>query len=150
GLHFTEKLIGKLSGRGIQIGKITLHVGYGTFSPIRAEQIEQHTMHAEDYDIPQETQDKMLATRAAGGRIIAVGTTSLRALESFDDHGQSGRTNIFIHPGYRFRRVDGLITNFHLPKSSLYVLVAAFLGLDRTRVCYEEAIRERYRFYSYG
>lgn len=150
GLHFTPAVLEKLRAKGVEILEVTLHVGYGTFSPIRAENIKDHVMHFEDYELNAETFDRLETAKRVGRRVIAAGTTSLRVLESLDTVGRAGRTNLFVYPGYGFRRVDALITNFHLPKSSLYVLVAAFLGLERTRAAYAEAIRERYRFYSYG
>jgi len=150
GLHFTEELLQKVRARGVQTAEVTLHIGYGTFSPIRAENVEEHRMHEEEYSVTPETMARIEATRAAGGRVVAVGTTALRTLESLPEHGLSGATRLFIYPGYRFRNIDGLITNFHLPKSSLYVLVAAFLGLETTRECYREAVNKNYRFFSYG
>lgn len=150
GLHFTEALLSNLKERGIETTEVTLHVGYGTFSPIRTSNILDHKMHSEDYEIPQETLQKIASKRNQKGRVIAVGTTSLRTLESYPDLGASGSTNIYITPGYQTRIADGLITNFHLPESSLYVLVASLLGLDFCRKVYQEAISQKYRFYSYG
>jgi len=133
---------------------VTLHVGAGTFQPVRVDAIADHTMHSERYTIPDATVAAIAETRARGGRVVAVGTTSLRALEAAAQAGElhagSGETDIFITPGYRFRVVDALITNFHLPKSTLLMLVSAFAGLDAIRAAYAHAVRERYRFFSYG
>jgi S-adenosylmethionine:tRNA ribosyltransferase-isomerase len=133
---------------------VTLHVGAGTFLPVRVDNIADHKMHSERYTIPQATVDAICETRARGGRVVAVGTTSLRALEAAAQHGAlhagSSETNIFITPGYRFQVVDALITNFHLPKSTLLMLVSAFAGVDTIRAAYAHAIAERYRFFSYG
>ena len=146
GLHFDQEMLKKIQQRGATIARITLHVGAGTFQPVRAGNIEEHRMHSERYDVPRET-----ATAIAGRRVLAVGTTSLRALESAALTGAaSGETSLFVHPGFRFRVVDRLLTNFHLPKSSLLMLVAAFAGLDNIRKAYAHAIEERYRFFSYG
>ena len=142
GLHFDQDMLEKIRERGAAIAKITLHVGAGTFRPVRAENIEEHRMHAERYMVPQSTR-KIIS----GKRVLAVGTTTLRALESNAD---SGETDLFIYPGFRFRVVDRLLTNFHLPKSSLLMLVAAFAGLDNIRKAYAHAIEQRYRFFSYG
>lgn len=155
GLHFTQPLLTSLRSAGIDFAEITLHIGYGTFSPIRAENIEDHEMHEESYEVSAEALEKIVTAKREGRRVIAVGTTSLRALESVDPSGLSGktlsgRTRIFIRPGFQFQWASGLITNFHLPKSSLYVLVSSFLGMEATRNAYAEAIREGYRFYSYG
>lgn len=150
GLHFTDELLAKIRARGVETAEVTLHIGYGTFSPIRVDDILEHDMHEEEYSVPQATWEKIQATRAKGGRVIAVGTTALRTLESIPKHGLSGATRLFIYPGYQFQNADGLITNFHLPKSSLYVLVAAFLGLESTRECYKDAVNKNYRFFSYG
>ncbi|SLN55776.1 tRNA preQ1(34) S-adenosylmethionine ribosyltransferase-isomerase QueA [Oceanibacterium hippocampi] len=155
GLHFTPGLIGKLSARDIGHLCITLHVGAGTFLPVKADDTDEHRMHSEIGVIAPDHADRINAVRAGGGRIVAVGTTSLRLLESAaDETGQvqpfSGATDIFITPGYRFRAVDLLITNFHLPRSTLFMLVSAFSGLERMRAAYGHAIDRRYRFYSYG
>lgn len=150
GLHFTEELLLKLLQQGIDQTEVTLHVGYGTFSPIRTEDIRDHKMHSEEYDIPDETLRKLKATKERKGRIFAVGTTSLRTLESYPSRGTRGTTDIYITPGYKTQIIDGLITNFHLPESSLYVLVSALLGTDFCRQVYQEAIHHKYRFYSYG
>jgi len=155
GLHFDEPMLAHLRAQGIQTAFVTLHVGAGTYRPVRVEKIVDHRMHSERYDIPQATADAIAATRAAGGRVIAVGTTSLRSLESAgQDDGTvrvgSAETDIFITPGYRFKVVDRLITNFHLPKSTLLMLVSAFAGYDNIRAAYAHAVAERYRFFSYG
>lgn len=155
GLHFTETLLEEIRRKGIQTATVTLHVGLGTFQPIREEKISDHRMHRERFHIPPETVDAVEATRRAGGRVIAVGTTATRALESAaqpDGTVQpgAGETDLFIAPGYLFKAVGGLITNFHLPKSTLLVLVSAFAGHAAIRTVYQEALRERYRFYSYG
>ena len=154
-LHFTPELIAALAAAGIGHETLTLHVGAGTFLPVKAEDTADHTMHAEWGTIAPETAARLNAVRAAGGRVIAVGTTSLRLLESAaDDHGQiqpfSGDTAIFITPGYRFKGIDGLMTNFHLPKSTLFMLVSALIGLERMQAAYAHAIAHEYRFYSYG
>ena len=154
GLHFTAELMAALRGRGAQCVFVTLHVGAGTFQPVRAERIAEHRMHAERYEIPESTAEAVNAARAAGRRVTAVGTTSLRALESAAGDGPiaagAGETRLFITPGYRFRAVDRLITNFHLPRSTLLMLVSAFAGTDRIRSAYAHAIAQRYRFFSYG
>jgi S-adenosylmethionine:tRNA ribosyltransferase-isomerase len=155
GLHFTERLLGKLDAQGIKRVHITLHVGAGTFLPVKADDTADHVMHSEYYEISKEVADAINAARKEGGRIVAVGTTSLRALESAaDETGQvravSGETSIFITPGYRFKAVDILMTNFHLPRSTLFMLVSAFAGLDRMKEAYHHAIAVQYRFYSYG
>lgn len=155
GLHFTPSLLAALAGRGIEQVHLTLHVGAGTFLPVKSERIEEHRMHAEDGEITAETAAAINRARDAGRRIVAVGTTSLRLLESAaDENGQvrafTGETSIFITPGYRFKAVDLLMTNFHLPKSTLFMLVAAFAGFDRMKAAYAHAIAEGYRFYSYG
>ncbi|MEY4160267.1 MAG: S-adenosylmethionine:tRNA ribosyltransferase-isomerase, partial [Pseudomonadota bacterium] len=154
-LHFTPDLLAALDKAGIGRETLTLHVGAGTFLPVKAEDTTDHQMHAEWGRIDQATADRLNAARAAGGRIIAVGTTSLRLLESAcGDDGIirpfSGDTAIFITPGYRFRAIDGLMSNFHLPKSTLFMLVSALMGLDRMQALYAHAIAEGYRFYSYG
>ncbi|MBU2509624.1 MAG: tRNA preQ1(34) S-adenosylmethionine ribosyltransferase-isomerase QueA [Patescibacteria group bacterium] len=147
GFHFTPKLIENLKGHGIKFAAVTLHVGLGTFRPIKTETIEDHIMHEEWIDVPVETSNMILETKERGGRVIAVGTTTVRALESDTQHGF---TNIFITPGYKFKTVDALITNFHLPKSSLLVLISAFAGRERIMSAYEEAVRNEYRLYSFG
>jgi len=155
GLHFTPALLSALTARGITVHKVTLHVGAGTFLPVKAADTEGHRMHAEHGSVSGETADALNAVRRAGGRIVAVGSTSLRLLESAsgDDgviHAFQGETALFITPGYRFRAVDVLMTNFHLPRSTLFMLVAAFCSLDVMQRAYAHAIGEGYRFYSYG
>lgn len=155
GLHFTPRLMERLDARGIERRFVTLHVGAGTFLPVKAEDTASHRMHAEIGHVDAETADALNAARARGARIVAVGTTSLRLLESAaDESGRiapwSGATDIFITPGYRFRAVDVLMTNFHLPRSTLFMLVSAFCGLDRMQAAYGHAIASGYRFYSYG
>jgi S-adenosylmethionine:tRNA ribosyltransferase-isomerase len=154
-LHFTDRLIASLDRRGIQRETLTLHVGAGTFLPVKAEDTGSHRMHSEWGRIDQPTADRLNAARAAGGRLIAVGTTSLRLIESAaDEQGRirpfEGDTAIFITPGYRFKAVDGLMTNFHLPKSTLFMLVSSLMGLDVMKSAYAHAIEQGYRFYSYG
>jgi len=153
GLHFTEAMFEALRTRGVRAAFVTLHVGHATFQPIREEEIEEHRMGVERYLVPEETREKAAATRAAGGRVIAVGTTTVRALESATLAGfRPGwqETDLFISPGFAFRVVSGLLTNFHLPKSSLLILVSAFGGREPVLEAYREAVRERYRFYSFG
>jgi S-adenosylmethionine:tRNA ribosyltransferase-isomerase len=155
GLHFTPELLDNLNRAGISIERVTLHVGAGTFLPVTAEDTENHKMHSEYAVLSEDTAQRLTAARSAGGRIVAVGTTALRTLESAADsdgtiRGFNGETNIFITPGYAFRAVDVLLTNFHLPRSTLFMLVAAFSGLERMREAYSEAIAKKYRFYSYG
>ncbi|MFM8222941.1 MAG: tRNA preQ1(34) S-adenosylmethionine ribosyltransferase-isomerase QueA [Planctomycetaceae bacterium] len=153
GLHFTPDLLARCQQAGIGQSFVTLHVGVGTFRPIAVTRLEEHDMHSEWCELPGETAGRMRATRAAGGRIVAVGTTSVRTLESapgLDPAGWRGETRLFIRPPHEFRHVDALLTNFHLPKSTLLVLVSAFAGGDLIRAAYAEAIREEYRFYSYG
>jgi S-adenosylmethionine:tRNA ribosyltransferase-isomerase len=147
GFHFTPELIEKLKVEGIQFAQVTLHVGIGTFRPMKTETLEEHVMHEEWIDVPDETLKLIEETKKKGGRVIAVGTTSVRALESETRHGF---TNIFITPGYQFKVIDGLITNFHLPKSTLLVLVSSLAGRELIRTAYEEAIKNEYRFYSFG
>ncbi|MEP7100513.1 MAG: tRNA preQ1(34) S-adenosylmethionine ribosyltransferase-isomerase QueA [Burkholderiales bacterium] len=153
-LHFDEALLAELAQRGVAMANVTLHVGAGTFQPVRTENLAEHTMHSEWFDVPQATVDAIARTRTAGGRIVAVGTTTLRALESAARGGTleagSRDTDIFITPGFTFRVVDVLVTNFHLPKSTLMMLVSAFAGFDRVRALYAHAIDARYRFFSYG
>ena len=155
GLHFTKELLEKIRAMGVQTAFVTLHVGLGTFRPVKAEQITDHHMHAELCMISEETASILNRTKAAGGRIICVGTTSCRTLESLA--GEDGRfaagskwTDIFIYPGYRFKAMDGLITNFHLPESTLVMLVSAFAGREHVLNAYAEAVKERYRFFSFG
>ncbi|HEU0219836.1 MAG TPA: tRNA preQ1(34) S-adenosylmethionine ribosyltransferase-isomerase QueA [Gallionella sp.] len=154
GLHFDEEMLRALRGKGVGIAHVTLHVGAGTFQPVRAEYIREHAMHSECYEIPQAAVDAISQARAAGGRVIAVGTTSLRALESAAADGElkagAGETRIFITPGYRFRVVDVLLTNFHLPKSTLLMLVCAFGGMEQMLAAYRHAVANEYRFFSYG
>ena len=154
-LHFTDRLIAKLDARGVRRETLTLHVGAGTFLPVKVDDTGAHKMHAEWGHIDTATADRLNAARAAGGRLIAVGTTSLRLLESAaGEDGQiapfEGDAAIFITPGYRFRAVDGLMTNFHLPRSTLFMLVSALMGLERMQAAYAHAIAQGYRFYSYG
>jgi S-adenosylmethionine:tRNA ribosyltransferase-isomerase len=154
GLHFTPELLSECTVRGMTQAYVTLHVGIGTFRPINTENLDEHQMHSEWCELPAETAEKLNATRAAGGRIVAVGTTSVRTLESAAADGElrpwRGDTRLFIRPPYKFRAVDALLTNFHLPRSTLLVLVSAFAGLDFVKAAYAEAINARYRFYSYG
>ena len=155
GLHFTEKLLHQLTERGVTMERVTLHVGAGTFLPMKVDDTEDHVMHSEWGEIDQATVERINAKRAAGGRVVAVGTTSLRLLETASRATKTlqpfvGDTDIFITPGFRFRTVDVLMTNFHLPKSTLFMLVSAFAGLDTMKAAYAHAIADRYRFYSYG
>ncbi|HWM91013.1 MAG TPA: tRNA preQ1(34) S-adenosylmethionine ribosyltransferase-isomerase QueA [Thermoanaerobaculia bacterium] len=150
GLHFSEDLLERIAAAGIGIARVTLHVGIGTFKPVSAERVEDHRMDRERYEIGEETAEAIRRTRESGGRIVAVGTTVVRTLESSEGAAGSGSTDLFITPGYRFRVVDILLTNFHLPRSTLLMLVSAFAGRERVLAAYEEAIREGYRFYSYG
>lgn len=155
GLHFTPRLLAALQARGVRRTTLTLHVGAGTFLPVRGEDIAAHRLHAERGIITEAAAEAINATRAAGGRILAVGTTSVRLLESAADasgrvHAFAGETDIFIRPGHRFRAVDLMLTNFHLPRSTLFMLVCAFAGMERMRAAYAHAIASGYRFYSYG
>jgi S-adenosylmethionine:tRNA ribosyltransferase-isomerase len=154
GLHFDQELLTALRAAGIETAYVTLHVGAGTFQPVRTDNLAQHHMHTERYAVPQATAEAIAATRAAGGRVVAVGTTTLRTLEAAAINGDlrvgAGETAIFITPGFRFKLVDLLITNFHLPKSTLLMLVSAFAGLNEVRQAYRHAIDARYRFFSYG
>lgn len=156
GLHFTEELLRKIEEKGVKTGYVTLHVGLGTFRPVKARNIEEHKMHSEHYCLPKETAALINETKRGGGRVIAVGTTCCRTLEaSARKNGgvicaDEGFTDIFIYPGYEFACIDGLLTNFHLPESTLLMLVCAFLGYDKTIKAYKEAIKARYRFYSFG
>ena len=155
GLHFTPELLDIIQKKGVRIGYVTLHVGLGTFRPVKEDAIEDHPMHSEYCTIPQETADLINETRASGGRCICVGTTSCRTLESWaadDGHmeARSGWTDIYIYPGYKFKVMDGLVTNFHLPESTLIMLVSAFAGREHVLSAYAEAVRERYRFFSFG
>ena len=154
GLHFDEPLLAALRAKGVGIASLTLHVGAGTFQPVRVDEISRHVMHSEWYAVPEPTVAAIAAARARGGRVVAVGTTALRALESAAAEGElragSAETRLFITPGYRFRVVDRLVTNFHLPKSTLLMLVSAFAGTDNIRRAYAHAVADRYRFFSYG
>jgi S-adenosylmethionine:tRNA ribosyltransferase-isomerase len=153
GLHFDEPLLERLRARGIAIAYVTLHVGAGTFQPVRSADLAGHEMHGEWYSVPQETVDAIAAAKSRGGRVVAVGTTTLRALETAGASGMragAGETRLFITPGYEFRVVERLVTNFHLPKSTLLMLVSAFAGSDNIRAAYRHAVGSRYRFYSYG
>ena len=155
GLHFTSVLMGSLAQQGVEIVFATLHVGYGTFEPLRRETVEEHTMHRERYCLSPEAAERINRARKRGGRVIAVGTTSARVLETCADeqgvlHAAEGDTALFVYPGYRFKGVDALITNFHLPRSSLLLLVSAFAGREKMLAAYNDAVERRYRFYSYG
>jgi S-adenosylmethionine:tRNA ribosyltransferase-isomerase len=154
GLHFDEPMLAALRERGIETAFITLHVGSGTFQPVREEILAKHRMHSERYSVPESTIAAICAARARGGRVTAVGTTALRALESAARNGRlevgDGETDIFITPGYRFKVVERLLTNFHLPRSTLLMLVSAFAGRDNIRQAYQHAVSQRYRFFSYG
>ena len=159
GLHFTEELLEEIEAMGVKIAKVTLHVGIGTFRPVKAEKVEDHHMHFEEYSVSEENAKIINDTLDAGGRIVAVGTTSTRTLESAAVRSESGEwrvaagdgsTGIFIYPGYEFKIIGALITNFHLPKSTLMMLISAFYDREKILKVYEEAVRERYRFFSYG
>jgi S-adenosylmethionine:tRNA ribosyltransferase-isomerase len=155
GLHFTQAILESLSGKDVERAGVLLHVGPGTFKPVDVEDVTRHQMDSEYFEVPQSTSDAVARARSTGGRVVAVGTTSVRVLESqSDQNGKlrpgSGWTDIFIYPGYEFRVVDALLTNFHLPKSTLLMLVSALAGTDLMRAAYDEAVREEYRFYSYG
>ena len=155
GLHFTEELLKKVQEKGVNIAHVTLHVGLGTFRPVKVDDVEQHHMHSEFYIVEEDQAELINQTKKQGGRVIAVGTTSCRTLESAaDENGViqagNGWTEIFIYPGYRFKMIDGLITNFHLPESTLMMLVSALAGKERIMAAYEEAVKERYRFFSFG
>ena len=155
GLHFTDELLEKIKEKGVEIANVTLHVGIGTFRPVKVEKIEDHHMHTEHFYIKPEDVEKINKTKQNGGRIISVGTTSTRVLESIADENGfvrevEGDTNIFIYPGYKFKCVDALITNFHLPESTLLMLVSALAGKDYIMSAYEEAVKEKYRFFSFG
>ena len=155
GLHFTPELLEAIKARGVSIAHVTLHVGLGTFRPVKVEDVTHHHMHSEFY-IVEEDQAKLInETKQRGGKIVSVGTTSCRTLESATDdqgvlHAGSGWTDIFIYPGYRFKMIDRLITNFHLPESTLLMLVSALAGKDKIMAAYEEAVKEKYRFFSFG
>ena len=155
GLHFTEELISRIKAKGVGYGEVTLHVGLGTFRPVKAERIEEHEMHSEFFHVEPEVAEEINRRRAAGGRIIAVGTTATRVLESASDndgnvHPMAADTAIFIYPGYKFKATDALITNFHLPESTLIMLVSALAGKENVMNAYNEAVREKYRFFSFG
>jgi S-adenosylmethionine:tRNA ribosyltransferase-isomerase len=155
GLHFTPRLAAELTGRGVGIASVTLHVGPGTFKPVSSDDVEGHAMESERFAVPQQTADAVRKARSEGGRVVAVGTTVVRTLETVAaTHGSvveaAGRTSLFIRPPYRFAAVDGLLTNFHLPRSTLLMLVSAFAGRERVMAAYSEAVRLGYRFYSYG
>lgn len=155
GLHFTEELLKRLADKGVKIAYVTLHVGLGTFRPVKVDDVENHKMHSEFYIITEETANIINETKRSGGRIISVGTTSSRVLETVADEkgivkAQTGWTDIFIYPPYKFKTVDALITNFHLPESTLLMLVSSLAGSDNIRKAYEEAVKERYRFFSFG
>ena len=155
GLHFTEEILEKLKNKGVRIGYVTLHVGLGTFRPVKADKIEEHRMHSEHYHLPKETADLINETKKNGGRVIAVGTTSCRTLESVatfcgEIKEDDGNTDIFIYPGYEFKCIDGLLTNFHLPESTLIMLVSAFYGYEKTLKAYKCAVEDKYRFFSFG
>ena len=155
GLHFTNELLEKIEQKGIQIANVTLHVGIGTFRPVKEETVEKHHMHSEHFYIKQEDADKINTAKENGKRVIAVGTTSCRVLETIADQNghveeTEGDTQIFIYPGYKFKILDGLITNFHLPQSTLLMLVSALAGKDYILKAYNEAVKEKYRFFSFG
>lgn len=156
GLHFTKDMLKKLKEKGVNEAYVTLHVGLGTFRPVKEDDVLQHQMHSEHYHLPQETVDMIQETKANGGRVIAVGTTSCRTLEAVATAhngelvAEDGYTDIFIYPGYSFKVLDGLITNFHLPESTLIMLISAFLGYEKTMHAYEVAVQEKYRFFSFG
>lgn len=155
GLHFTDELLGQIKAMGVKVCYVTLHVGLGTFRPVKAENLDEHEMHSEYCVIPQETADVINGTKRNGGRVICVGTTSCRTIESWAAEdgtlkASAGWTNIFIYPGYRFKVLDALVTNFHLPESTLIMLVSALAGREHVLAAYQEAVRERYRFFSFG
>ena len=155
GLHFTPELLEEIQKKGVEIARVTLHVGLGTFRPVKVEEVTEHHMHSEFYQIEEEAAEKINRAKDNGGRVICVGTTSCRTIESAaDENGhlkaRSGWTEIFIYPGYRFKALDCLITNFHLPESTLIMLVSALAGREHVLAAYEEAVKERYRFFSFG
>ncbi|MDT0584013.1 MULTISPECIES: tRNA preQ1(34) S-adenosylmethionine ribosyltransferase-isomerase QueA [Alteromonadaceae] len=157
GLHFDDEILNKIKAKGVDFAFVTLHVGAGTFQPVRVDNIEEHQMHAEYAEVPQEVVDKVIATKAAGKRVIAVGTTSVRSIESAAQSAKDALiqefmsdTNIFIYPGYNFKVIDAMLTNFHLPESTLMMLISAFAGRDNVMSAYQQAIDEKYRFFSYG
>jgi S-adenosylmethionine:tRNA ribosyltransferase-isomerase len=154
GLHFDDDLLQKIEAKGIDFAEVTLHVGAGTFQPVKVEDVNEHKMHSEWIDVPEDVCKKIKETKEKGGRVIAVGTTTVRSLETAALGGElqpyQGETDIFIYPGFEFKVVDLLITNFHLPESTLLMLVSAFAGSEEIKEIYEEAVKERYRFFSYG
>lgn len=155
GLHFTPELLDKIRKKGVEIIEVLLHVGLGTFRPVKVDDVTKHKMHSEYYSVSPEAADRINAVRKNGGRIIAVGTTSIRTLESVSEEdgtvlSKSGYTDIFIYPGYKFKAVDALITNFHLPESTLIMLISAFAGKDEVLKLYETAVKMKYRFFSFG
>lgn len=155
GLHFTHELMHRIAEKGVHIGYVTLHVGLGTFRPVKVDNVYEHHMHSEYYEVPKETADLVNRTKQNGKRVIAVGTTSCRTLESAADdsgilHAQNGDTQIFIYPGYQFKILDGLVTNFHLPESTLIMLVSALAGQEQVLNAYQQAVLQRYRFFSFG
>lgn len=156
GLHFTKEMLDEIKAKGVNIAYVTLHVGLGTFRPVKVDNVLEHKMHSEHYHLPAETAELINKTKAAGGRVISVGTTSCRTVESVASFNNGiikeadGYTDIFIYPGYEFKVLDGLITNFHLPESTLIMLVSAFYGYDKTMAAYKKAVEERYRFFSFG
>ena len=154
-MHFTNELLEDIKDKGVKTAYLTLHVGLGTFRPVSVENVEEHVMHTEHYEVSQEAADIINETRKSGGRIIAVGTTSVRTLETVaEDNGtmkaEIGDTSIFIYPGYKFKVTDSIITNFHLPESTLLMLVSAFAGKENIFEAYEQAVKEKYRFFSFG
>ena len=156
GLHFTPEMLEEIKSKGVNIAYVTLHVGLGTFRPVKVDNVLEHKMHSEHYHLPAETAELINRTKAAGGRVISVGTTSCRTVESVASFNNGkikeadGYTDIFIYPGYEFKVLDGLVTNFHLPESTLIMLVSAFYGFDKTMAAYKKAVEERYRFFSFG
>jgi S-adenosylmethionine:tRNA ribosyltransferase-isomerase len=154
GLHFDESLLEQITAMGVERAEVTLHVGAGTFQPVRCDRIEDHSMHAEQLEVSPDVCDAVQRTRKRGGRVIAVGTTAVRSLETAASGGEltpfSGESRIFIYPGYEFRVIDGLITNFHLPESTLLMLVCALAGTDEMLTAYRHAVEQQYRFFSYG
>ena len=154
GLHFDDALLAELKAKGVNFAFVTLHVGAGTFQPVKVDNIEEHHMHSEYIEVSAEVAQAVKATRAAGNRVVAVGTTSVRSLESASQNGEinafNGESEIFIYPGYKFKSVDAIITNFHLPESTLIMLVSAFAGREETMAAYTEAVNNEYRFFSYG
>ncbi|HET6512513.1 MAG TPA: tRNA preQ1(34) S-adenosylmethionine ribosyltransferase-isomerase QueA, partial [Candidatus Kapabacteria bacterium] len=155
GLHFTPELLAAAEAKGVHIARLTLHTGLGTFKPVEVEDIREHKMHYERYSVSEAAAELINRTRASGSRVVPVGTTSVRTLETVaDEQGMivagSGESNIFIYPPYQFKAVDGMITNFHMPRSTLLMMISAFMGHELMRRCYDHALRERYRFFSYG